>query len=147
MVFNEVANMYYEYLDMPAPPMDLIDTNIDDVLALENIFLGQSDRYTMHDCPDRLKNWLKPVFPDHEYFMYQTIRDGLPIHIDTGRPGAINFIIDTGGDNVETVWYADDQKTIIAAVALEPFRWHSLTVDIYHTVRNVTGIRFAITVY
>lgn len=139
--------MYYEYLDIPIPPMGLVDTDVNMILATKNIFIGKSDRYTMHECPLRLREWLQPVFPYHHNFMYQTIRDGIPIHIDTGRPGAINFILDTGGDNVQTVWYADDQTTVLESVALEPFRWHRLKVDSYHTVRNITGTRFSITIY
>lgn len=144
---REIDEMYYEYLEIPAPPLELVEIDPIVVRSYRNIFIGVDKSYTMHECPSDLRVWLKGFFPDYDNFMYQTIRDGLPIHIDTGRPIAINLLLNTGGDHVETVWYEDDRSTVMEFIELEPFRWHKLKVDTYHTVRNITGIRLAITIY
>lgn len=51
-----------------------------------------------------------------------------PIHFDYGRKYAINYFIDTGGDNVWTHWY-DADKNKIESHHIEPFRWHIIAVN------------------
>lgn len=57
-------------------------------------------------------------------------------HRDIGRHWAINYIFDTGGDNVTTRWY-DDDKNLTGEVTIQPYRWCLLKVDGLHAVRNI----------
>ena len=57
-------------------------------------------------------------------------------HRDIGRNWALNYIFDTGGDNVTTRWY-DDNKCAIAETVIQPNRWCLLKVDNLHAVKNL----------
>lgn len=137
--------MYYKYLDLPAPPTTLV-YNLEQTLQLENIFGGHTNNYTIHECPDELAYWLKGIFPSCNKFRYQTLTKDIPCHIDRGRTSCINFLLDTGGNNVSTAWYTDEFGDKIEEVVLERNRWHELQVDQWHTVHGLTGWRHAITV-
>ena len=107
---------------------------------MENIFGGKSKNYTIHEVQDDLRVWLQKLFPNHTKFRYQTLVDEIPMHKDRGRDIALNYIIDTGGENVQTVWSEGDHVVLPQGV------WHELQVNHYHTVTNIQGRRFAITV-
>ncbi len=70
----------------------------------------------------------------------------LPVHKDTNRHVAYNYIIDPGGDEVYTCFYDDDQK-LIERVNIETHRWHKLDVQTFHNVEGMTRPRIALTVY
>ena len=137
--------MYYEYLDLPSPPPELL-LDLNSVRQLENIFGGATKNYTIHECPDNLADWLQSIFPSYTKFRYQTLTKDIPCHVDRGRDTAINFLLDTGGNNVSTAWYTDEFGDKIDEVVLELGRWHKLRVDQWHTVHGITGDRLAITV-
>lgn len=137
--------MYYEYLDLPSPPQELI-LPLEQVLQLENIFGGHTKNYTIHEVQPELRDWLQNIFPDRTKFRYQTLIKDIPCHVDRGRDTAINFLIDTGGNDVTTAWYTDEFGDKIDDVVLELSRWHKLRVDQWHTVHNINWVRFAITV-
>jgi|TARA_R100000030_G_scaffold77306_1_gene60184 hypothetical protein len=137
--------MTYKFLDLPEVPEDLI-LPVEEVLQLENIFGGETKNYTIHECQDELREYLKELFPECEKFRYQTLIKGVPVHKDRGRTTAINYIIETGGNNVQTIWYEEDYTTPTHNVILPKKKWHELQVDLYHTVANIEERRFAITV-
>lgn len=141
--------MYCKFLDKPKVPEHLI-LSLGQVLKLENIFGGQSKDYTIHDCQDELKAYLKTVFPEYTKFRYQTLRNGVPIHVDFGRTHATNYIIDTGGIDVKTIWYESTpihDKIPIFNTVIPAKSWHELKVDSLHTVMGIDTTRYAITVY
>lgn len=135
----------YSYLDLPKVPTELI-LPLEEILKLENIFGGATDKYTIHECQNELRDFLQQLFPSYTKFRYQTLREGVPVHIDRGRTEAINYLIDTGGDNVSTVWYEYDWTTPFLEKVFEAHRWHKLQVDIYHGVSNIKTCRYAITI-
>lgn len=137
--------MNYTKLDLPKIPKELI-LPIKEVLQLENIFGGRSKNYTIHECQPELSKYLKELFPECTKFRYQTLTKDVPIHTDRGRDFAINYIIETGGPDAETCWYEDYMQQPIDTVVLPKEEWYKLTVDIHHTVRNITDWRFAVTV-
>lgn len=137
--------MMYKLLDLPPVPEHLI-YSIDEVLELENFFGGYTKNYTIHECQDELREYLKELFPHCNKFRYQTLIDNVPVHIDRGRTTAINYIIEPGGDNVSTTWYTDEFGDKIDEVVLQPKQWHELQVHQWHTVHGLTQRRYAITV-
>jgi hypothetical protein len=70
----------------------------------------------------------------------------LPIHKDTNRYVAYNYIIDPGGDDVYTCFY-DDNHNLISKTKIEVNRWHKLDVRTFHNVEGMTRPRIALTVY
>lgn len=141
------AKDYYMLLeDIPPIPADLLITNPDEVRKLPNIFSGKSNNYTLHECPDELRSYLKKIFPDMTKFRYQTLRKDIPVHIDIGRKFAINYIVSTGGTDVNTVWYKKDGSTEVFRVKLPSNTWHKLEVDKHHNVTGITDDRVAVTI-
>ena len=136
---------YYKYLELPVVPVSLI-LPVEEVLELENIFGGETKNYTIHECQDELREYLKELFPERQTFRYQTLVHGIPVHKDRGRTTAINYIIETGGNNVQTIWYEEDYVTPTYNVVLPKKIWHEIQVDQYHTVMNIEERRFAITI-
>jgi len=62
------------------------------------------------------------------------------IHKDL-RKHAINYVVDTGGDDVITEFY-DDDENIIASYKQEPGEWYFLNSGNYkHCVKGITGRR------
>ena len=87
-------------------------------------------------------------------------------HVDVMRPVAINYFIDTGGENATTTWYQEKDQPIvrkvrrgfnpqqtfeghvgyhdlteIAQVQAQPNTWYLYRTDIIHGVKNLTGTR------
>lgn len=131
--------------DKKCVPEELI-LPVEQVLELPNFFTGETPNYTIHEVQDDLREWLQKEFPDRTKFRYQTLTKTVPVHKDIGRTECINYIIDNGGQNVQTIWYEEDYVTPTHNVILPERTWHLLQVDYYHTVTNIQGRRFAITV-
>ena len=150
--------MTYRLLtDLPSIPENLI-LPVEEVLELENhaTWDGVTKNYTLHKCQDELIEYLKELFPERNDFWYQTIVQELPIHKNKNfselyireLPSTrLNYLIDAGGENVQTIWYTDISKEITHNVVLPIQVWHELQVYIYHSVNNIEEgrRRFAIT--
>ena len=64
--------MTYKFLDLPEVPEDLI-LPVEEVLQLENIFGGETKNYTIHECQDELREYLKELFPERENFVIKLL--------------------------------------------------------------------------
>jgi len=137
--------MFIKYLDIQHP--SIYKKTLNEIKKIPNIFQFQHEEhfYSVHECEQKLMVELKQLFPNFNSYLYQCIGDGLPIHKDIDRNDAFNFIINPGGENVETVWY-DDNYNEIHRECIEPNRWHKINVNILHTVKGITNKRLSITV-
>jgi hypothetical protein len=155
--------MLFSYLNLPQVPNEL------EQLCLKNIELIDNDArlnelnkkegigHSITYIPQLVKDWilvniLQPNFNPvpHEmltktmlhvsHYIKHVEGTGVhPTHIDYGRNYAINYIIETGGDKINTFWTNDDKTKIIHEVEIEPHRWHVLKVNpAWH---GVTGIK------
>lgn len=137
---------YTIYSEIPKIPEHLLTTDIDEIRnKYPNNFPIETEVYTLHPITDELYVFLKDLFPDHENISYQIIKEGIPIHKDHGRVGAINYLIHTGGDNVSTAWYDDDGNLLDSTVFPER-TWHYVKADIDHGIHDLTDVRVAITI-
>jgi hypothetical protein len=155
--------MNFSYLQLPKLPLeleqlclkniDLIDVDLRLIELNKKEGIGHSITY----IPQLVKEWilvniLQPNFnpiPQEmltktmlhvSHYIKHTEGTGVhPTHIDYGRNYAINYIIETGGDNVKTFWTSDDNTTVIEEVKIEERRWHVLKVN--PTWHGVTGIK------
>lgn len=139
--------MNFTYLDnVPALSTDLVDEVYKSVLG-ENIFVVPNDTYYIYKATPKLQDFLSNYFDKNLYnFRVQCIRHDIGIHVDHNRNTAINYIVDCGGQNVETTFY-DDFGNITETLVIEKCRWHSLKVDTKHSVSNVKSMRLAVTVH
>lgn len=154
--------MLFAYLNLPQLPKELetlclknidlidVDPKLNELNKLEGI--GHSITY----LPTIVKMWIsrnviEPNFNVHSsdllagsmlhvshYIKHPEGTGVHPTHIDYGREYAINYIIDTGGDDVTTYWTTDDRESVIFEKKIEPRRWHVIKVNpAWHGVRGI----------
>lgn len=144
--------MRYQFCsEIPNIPEDLCKLSVEKIRNIPDMFTGVKiaqdivPKYSLHKAPNAIEQFLKPYFDADANFAFQLITQNLPIHKDFGRTNCYNYIIKTGGD-VSTVWYDDDLNKIESVVFPER-KWHSIRVDNFHNVTDVTSTRIAITVW
>jgi len=142
--------MYIEYLDYPPLPEHLVES-IDDIVLRKNFDPEWTyANYVTKPLPDELDTWLRATlrFELERQPLYQVLRNIIPIHKDVdGRPFAYNYLLSTGGDNVTTCFYDDNEKLVHSEV-IPAGCWHRLSVQNFHSVVNFdkNSTRVSITV-
>lgn len=146
------TNRFVKILDWNTIPKNLL-------LFTEDKIKSQFDDHSPYDWYQQFRQfkinnadlaaYLQPNFKFDitDRMFYQIIRSGIATHIDTGRVIIYNYLLDTGGDNVYTVWFEDDQVTEQYKIKLPAFTWHSLDVSIPHTVTGIETTRIAISIF
>ena len=140
--------MHVEYLDrLPSVDLD-VDKVYDIVYRSKNLHhVPDNGYYGIFKPYEEIQNLgtelLGKQLNTRLHVMYPP---RLPVHKDTNRLVAWNYIIDQGGDEVYTCFYDDDQN-LIEKVNIETGRWHKLDVQTFHNVEGMTRPRIALTVY
>jgi hypothetical protein len=143
---------FYEELNWPEIPIDFCVTN-------ENYMINNFQH--SHPYPDypfyrqyknndnTLRKKLQPLF-DFDItgrIFYQIIKKGISTHKDVGRKIIYNYILDAGGDQVYTNFYAEDKTTELFSVKIPAHTWHKMDVSFFHNVVGIETPRVAISVY
>jgi len=127
---------YVRYLNLPQIPESILDSlnmNLDEY-EKKSVPL---ETYVWTDSFNAEINcWCQENICGTMYWGFQIIDGGVAVHKDIGTLTKLNYIIIPGGDNVVTEFYNED-KTVASSVVIEPFRWHVLKADSYHSVRNM----------
>lgn len=138
---------FVQYLNLPAIPQEIIDTLVLDVKEHH-----KQDNTKVHGPyiwsdyqTEKLNAWCKQNISDDLYYGIQLMVADVPTHTDFGTKTKINFVIDTGGDQVLTKFYDLDQKTLLDSYQIEPLRWHIFKADFPHEIVNITGTRVSVT--
>jgi hypothetical protein len=137
--------MLLRYLDLPEVPDELI---VEVYKSLEGIdrFPYKNNQYKSFGATQPLVEFTQRLFNFEHNTAVHIIKDHLIIHKDFFRTRAYNYIIDPGGDNVQTCFY-DDNENLIESHCIEPYRWHEFDASINHNVINLTSPRIAITLF
>ena len=137
----------FRYLDnIPPIPIDLLPEVYKSLLGT-NIFVTPNDVYYIYQATPILRDFLSTYFDNQLYnFRVQVIHADTAAHIDHNRNDAINYIVETGGNNVTTSFY-DDATVPIESHVINALRWHTLKVCVKHSVNNITHPRIAVTVH
>jgi hypothetical protein len=184
--------MFYKKLNLPPIPEHIINslesslidnTVVDDIGYKEKHIKNNKELvacgYSMGNIVNsELTSWLEQNIPDVNSrfnILYQTQRanNNVPsthiVHTDRLRLTALNYIIDTGGDNVMTSWYKEDGKELqrskkitgsqsdsgavdyknlrlLESVNLEKNNWYIINTRILHDVDNITATRKSISI-
>jgi len=143
--------MYYEEISfLPHVPDRLID-DLTTIRARGNLFDPQYEHfYSCFLVSRELKIFLQNYFEHTINARYQVITAQLPIHVDAG--GLIskyNYLLDTGGDAVETRWWdsVTNPKTVVYKHCAPLKHWHKLTTDIPHDITPVARPRISIEIH
>lgn len=137
---------YFEYLEyLPKIPNDL-EKYIIESLNGKDLFHIPNDVYKIYDAHEKLKIFLKDYFDESYNIRVQRITSNVMIHVDHNRTEAINYIILSGGDNVQTSFYSND-LILLSQIKIKNKKWHKLKVDVKHSVNNIISDRIAITIH
>lgn len=145
---------YIQYLNLPAVPEAIlakIPTDANSYTDFSRIVIPNGrnkDRYRWTDIDNQdLDQWCKLNICADMYYAFQFMIGDSRLHKDIGTLTKINYVIDTGGQDVLTEFFADDETTQLASYKIQAHRWHIFKSDTYHRVVNVEPgqTRFAIT--
>lgn len=138
--------MLFKYLDdLPQLPNELIK-EVYKSMTVNEFQFPEYRYYKIYDASEDLKIFLNSIFPEFYKTKVQVIYNNIAIHKDYGRTVAYNYIITTGGNDAETVFYKENLE-IYKKFKIEKCRWHRLDVTQYHSVQNLNSERIAITVF
>lgn len=126
-------------------PENLI-ISLSEVEKRENIFkLKAYSYYRQFLVNENLNDWLKTIFDFKFHASYQVIRNGISIHKDFNRNECFNYLINSGGKNVITNFY-DDNNILIDNMNIPEKIWHRLDVSKFHGIDNIENIRYSVSV-
>lgn len=185
---------FYRKLNLKPIPKSLLDIlviephNYVEDIGMGHAYLdaqGQSllaSSYRVDRCPyeknPEFMEWLGLQLPGNvrSNWLQQTSAARTPgqphahlAHTDRVRRVAINYIIDTGGDNVITSWYRERGQSLhrpykaageviagrnhieysdlelLESVQFEANSWYMIQTDVIHDVQNITSNRVSLT--
>lgn len=139
---------YIRYLNVPKFPQQIIDSATRDFSLYERKVDSRFDTYMWTDSfNEQINQWCQSNICSNMYFAFQIITGDLAMHKDRGTKIKMNYLIQTGGDDVLTEFFDDDQQTKLASYNIVADRWHIFKADTYHSVTNIAPgqVRFSIT--
>jgi len=186
----------YCFLDLPDPPQSIIDAaykvledpseqdRVNKLKQLPGYGAYQYRTITREDgttftTAGTHRYWISEEFEDwvREHFqqdpkgcgisVFDQVGPSLAPHVDASRNFTVQYLLDCGGDNVETVWYREKGKDIVRPdlrsnfdpnatinsydrveeidrIKLPLHCWGCLHANILHSVENVERPRIAI---
>jgi hypothetical protein len=186
----------YCFLDLPDPPQSIIDAayaaleNTEEqhrVNALKQLpgyadyqyrTITRADGTTFktagthrYRISEEFETWVEEHFHQEPkgcgISIFDQIGPALAPHVDASRNFTVQYLLDCGGDNVETVWYREKGKSIVRPdlrsnfdplstindyscveeidrVCLPKGKWACLHANILHSVENVKSPRIGI---
>jgi hypothetical protein len=102
-------------------------------------------------APDPLVQWLKTIFDFEFTAEYLWLSSWSKKHTDLGRTMAYNYLLDAGGENITTNFYApNNEEEIVKSIVIPLRKWHVLNVSMPHVVvaggPSPLGIRYMLSV-
>lgn len=138
------------YTKLNLPKLNLPEVWHTDDVELKSKQVGG---YMSYWLTDEVETMVRSLLPDsyfrknipgetpYSFLIAATFQGGTSgfIHRDN-RKYAINYLVETGGDNVTTEFY-DDDENIVDSYKHEPGEWYFLHTHNKHCVRGITGKR------
>lgn len=160
----------YCFLELPDPPQSIIDSAYralenpseqDRVNKLRQLTGYSEYQYRTITRPDGTtfttagthRYWISNEFEDwvRKHFQQEPNGCGISIfdqvgpalapHVDASRNFVIQYLLDLGGENVETVWYREKEKDLLRPDLRSNFD-PNVTIDSYDRVEEIDRIKF-----
>lgn len=135
------------YLELPKIPNSIIDNLPADWKQYDQKVSYSGSNYTWTDSFNQeINSWCQEHISQGMYFGFQIMTGNVPMHKDVGTLTKLVYLLQPGGKNVTTNFYNDD-RTLAHSFVIEPFRWHVLRADSFHSVDHIEPdqVRFSIT--
>lgn len=163
-------NIYYQAMDWPQIPKDLVNeiieysntaTNIIGnygvpstltawwMKTLQNINPKEFPRLEHFEGTDNLKSWVRSNIPvPHDYEIkiqkFSNLSKTSPIHIDAMRKFSYNYLL--APCKAKTNWF-DNDFNMVESVQYKQDVWYRHTSDILHNVTEGEPTRIAVTLF
>lgn len=119
--------------------LSVIETTPD----LQEVFAKEkSSTFQCYELPVEVKNWIKDNIPLPDDLLETDFRihvlwSEIKIHSDYARKTALNYVFETGGDNVSTEWYSSDKTIKLHSEVIPERTWHSFDTETPHGISNI----------
>ena len=163
---NYTDETFVKELDLPSIPVELEEECYAQIT--DNGYIASAG-FTKYSVSDNLKKWLElNVISKLENYLVadisiQTISSSYRItpHIDGAGEVSVFYILDLGGDDVQTSWFLQsgyplirdrtvrniktfDDVEMCFTTRLQPKKWVLLQSNILHNVTNITTLRTSV---
>ena len=129
---------YIQYINLPNIPQKIINDLKISWSNHHKSSLDSGKSYIWSDFENHnLNQWCKENISQDIYWSYQIIAGDAAAHRDKVSLTKINYIADTGNENVKTIFWNDDQTEILDEYIIEPHRWHIFKADTLHSVEGI----------
>ena len=131
----------FEYINfLPNVPEEIITEAISAIDAPNYWMNKKSDTYQVFPGTEKIYNFIHSHLDKQYRATVQVIKNTLPVHVDIGRSTVFNYIIDTGGKDIHTIFYRKNNEdyTPIESHNIEPFKWHRLNVSTPLSVSTIS---------
>lgn len=136
----------FNYTDQYKAPSAVMIDSVFESLKDPPIFVLPG--FYLYECKPILYEFLKDQFDGCDSFGILKVFSTNNIHTDINRDIVFNYVIETGGPNVETVfWDSINGMRQIQRVKIEPHRWCRLEVSIPHSIESIVSNRIIISVW
>lgn len=115
-------------------------------------FFSKKPGYYSYHVTEETRELVQSLFPkdfftEKSQIMAQIMTSGVEgvIHKDVSRIYAINYMINSGGENAYLGLY-DENKNLIDTYKQMPGEWCLLNTQKYHAIKEVTSERVALTI-
>jgi hypothetical protein len=136
--------MYLKCPFLPKIPSELIETDLSVIESSTRIYPYPSNTFCSWWIDDKLERFLQPHFNFPIQVRYQVIKNKLSKHVDDGRTFCYNYVVHSGGSNIQTRWF--DEEEITEFVVMNEFEWYWLDVSVPHDLDQFVNYRLSISV-
>lgn len=139
--------MFIRHINLPKIPTDLIKELPADLSVYTNKALSFPNYIWSETFNQKINQWCKENICPDMYWGFQIITGDLLQHKDNGTKTKFNYLISTGGDQVITTFYDDDQTTVLYEEHIPAESWHIFKADSFHDVKGINkgAVRFCVT--
>ena len=129
----------------PKIPRDIYEKINFDVSLYQNKSVGGTNlNYVWSDdFNESVNKWCQQNIIDGLYYAFQVATHDMPLHKDKNSTVKLIYVLDTGGENVLTSFY-NEQQLLLHSLKLEKNCWYLLKTDVWHDVKGIISPRFSI---
>lgn len=128
---------HLQYINLPKVPDEIVQDYLQRLDSVEAKWHApDGSGYIWSDSNnEQVNSWCQKNICADMYWGFQLMTTDVPVHTDQGTVLKFVYVIQTGGDAVQTEFWQDGKIT--ESYQILPHRWHTLKVDSEH---SVTGI-------